>query len=101
MRNSWHCTPMALTFSGQREWDLCIYDNMYELSAFRGASPELLAFEEELFARADLVFTGGMSLYEVKRRRHPNVHGFPSSIDFDHFSKARDMTGAEPKEQRS
>jgi glycosyltransferase involved in cell wall biosynthesis len=97
----WYYTPMALSFSSHLECDLCIYDNMDELSAFRGASPELLAFEEELFARADLVFTGGMSLYEAKRRRHANVHAFPSSIDFDHFSRARDMAGPEPKEQRS
>jgi glycosyltransferase involved in cell wall biosynthesis len=97
----WYYTPMALSFSSHLECDLCIYDNMDELSAFRGASPELLAFEEQLFARADLVFTGGMSLYEAKRRRHANVHAFPSSIDFDHFSKARGVSGPEPKDQRS
>jgi glycosyltransferase involved in cell wall biosynthesis len=97
----WYYTPMALSFSSHLEFDVCIYDNMDELSAFRGASPELLAFEEELFARADIVFTGGMSLYEAKRRRHGNVHAFPSSIDFDHFSKARTMSGPQPKEQRS
>jgi glycosyltransferase involved in cell wall biosynthesis len=95
----WYYTPMALAFSSHLECDLCIYDNMDELSAFRGASPELLAFEDELFARADLVFTGGMSLYEAKRRRHANVHAFPSSIDFEHFAKARNVTGPEPNEQ--
>ena len=31
--------------------------------------------------RADVVFTGGHSLYEAKRDRHPNVHAFPSSVD--------------------
>jgi hypothetical protein len=30
-----------------------------------------------------------MSLYEAKRNRHRNVHGLPSSIDRDHFFKAR------------
>jgi hypothetical protein len=59
----WYYTPMALAFSSHLESDLTVYDNMDELSAFRGASPELLALEEALFARADLVFTGGMSLY--------------------------------------
>ena len=39
--------------------------------------------------RADVVFTGGMSLYEAKRDRHHNVHGFSSSIDVKHFSRAR------------
>ncbi|MFL6573866.1 MAG: hypothetical protein ACJ8G4_19055, partial [Burkholderiales bacterium] len=94
----WYYTPMALAFSSHLDSDLTIYDNMDELSAFRGASPELLALEKELFARADLVFTGGMSLYEAKRGRHRNVHAFPSSIDFEHFSKARAGL-SDPKDQ--
>jgi glycosyltransferase involved in cell wall biosynthesis len=87
----WYYTPMALAFTSDLECDLCIYDNMDELSLFRGASQELLDLETALFARCDLVFTGGMSLYEAKRSRHRSVHGFPSSIDFNHFSKARSI----------
>lgn len=94
----WYYTPMALAFSSHLECDLCVYDNMDELSAFNGASPELLALENELFARADIVFTGGMSLYEAKRSRHRNVHAFPSSIEFDHFAQARSIT-ADPADQ--
>jgi len=94
----WYYTPMAMAFSSHLESDLTIYDNMDELSAFRGASPELLALEEALFARADLVFTGGMSLYEAKRGRHRSVHAFPSSIDFEHFAKAR-AGFPDPKDQ--
>jgi glycosyltransferase involved in cell wall biosynthesis len=71
---------------------------MDELSLFRGASQELLDLEAALFERADLVFTGGMSLYEAKRNRHRSVHCFPSSIEFDHFAKARALTD-EPKDQ--
>ena len=95
----WYYTPMAMAFSSQLECDLCVYDNMDELSAFNGASPELLDLEADLFARADVVFTGGMSLYEAKRRRHRNVHGFPSSIEFEHFVQARRFAGAEPQDQ--
>lgn len=87
----WYYTPMALAFTSDLECDLCVYDNMDELSLFRGASQELLNLESSLFARADLVFTGGMSLYEAKRNRHHSVHAFPSSIDFAHFSKARSV----------
>jgi glycosyltransferase involved in cell wall biosynthesis len=87
----WYYTPMALAFTSDLECDLCVYDNMDELSLFRGASQELLDLENGLFARADLVFTGGMSLYEAKRSRHHSVHAFPSSIDFAHFSKARSV----------
>jgi glycosyltransferase involved in cell wall biosynthesis len=95
----WYYTPMALAFTAHLECDLCVYDNMDELSLFRGASEELLALEQKLFVKADLVFTGGMSLYEAKRGRHPSVHPFPSSIEFDHFSKARRMAGPEPQDQ--
>jgi glycosyltransferase involved in cell wall biosynthesis len=88
-----------LAFTSHLECDLCVYDNMDELSAFRGASAELLALEQKLFAKADLVFTGGMSLYEAKRSRHHSVHPFPSSIEFDHFAKARRMSAPEPQDQ--
>lgn len=88
-RVAWYYTPMALRFSRGLDADLTIYDNMDELSAFRGASPMLLDLEEELFRRADLVFTGGQSLYLAKRHRHPDVRAFPSSIDVAHFAPAR------------
>jgi glycosyltransferase involved in cell wall biosynthesis len=58
---------------------------MDELSLFRGAPLELIAQENALFAAADVVFTGGRSLYNAKKDRHPNVHCFPSSVDAQHF----------------
>ncbi|GGE28562.1 glycosyl transferase [Agaricicola taiwanensis] len=85
----WYYTPMALPFSRHLNADLCVYDNMDELSAFRGAHPRLIAMERELFRRAQVIFTGGQSLFEAKRRRHHNVHAFPSSIDATHFGRAR------------
>lgn len=85
----WYYTPCAVNFSLHREPDLCVYDCMDELTNFKGASPELAACERRLFALADLVFTGGRALYEAKRSRHPNVHLFPSSVDKEHFAKAR------------
>jgi glycosyltransferase involved in cell wall biosynthesis len=86
---AWYYTPMALSFSSHIQADVCVYDCMDELSAFKNPPPRLLEFEKELFARTDLVFTGGRSLYEAKRGRHPRVYAFPSSIDAAHFGKAR------------
>ncbi|WP_267379107.1 MULTISPECIES: UDP-galactopyranose mutase [unclassified Sphingomonas] len=86
----WYYTPMMLAFSRGVAADCTVYDCMDELSAFRFAPPELLALEEELLAAADLVFTGGYSLYEAKRTRHPDVRPFPSSVDVAHFARARD-----------
>ncbi len=95
----WYYTPCAVNFSLHREPDLCVYDCMDELSAFKGASPELAVCERRLFALADLVFTGGHALYEAKRFRHPNVHVFPSSVDKEHFAKARAAQTADPADQ--
>lgn len=85
----WYYTPMMLPFSRHLEADCTVYDCMDELANFKFAPPELLPFENELLAAADLVFTGGYSLYEAKRERHAQVHAFPSSVDVRHFGQAR------------
>jgi glycosyltransferase involved in cell wall biosynthesis len=85
----WYYTPMALAVAGHIHAHTTVYDCMDELSLFRGAPPDLLSYESELFRRADVVFTGGHSLYEAKRARHPRVHAFPSSVDAAHFARAR------------
>jgi hypothetical protein len=95
----WYYTPAAMGFSGNLARDLTLYDNMDELSAFRGASQELVAQEAELFAQADLVFTGGQSLFEAKRDCHTNIHCFPSSVDTAHFAQARRRECPDPADQ--
>jgi UDP-galactopyranose mutase len=94
----WYYNPMALNFTRDLPASLIVYDCMDELSAFRGAPPGLRAAEESLLRRADLVFTGGKSLHEAKRRSHPSVHLFPSSIDVLHFQQAR-LPQPEPDDQ--
>ena len=86
---AWFYTPMALGWAGHLDPLATVYDCMDELSAFRFAPQQLLAREAELMRRADLVFTGGPSLYQARRDRHPSVHLFPSSIDAAHFAAAR------------
>ena len=85
----WYYTPMALPFTDHVESDVCVYDCMDELSAFRHAPRELVQLERLLMQRADVVFTGGQSIYEAKRRLHKSIHPFPSSIEVAHFNKAR------------
>lgn len=85
----WYYTPMALAWTNALLPLATVYDCMDELSAFQGASPALLQCEQELLERADLVFTGGQSLYEAKQARHPQVYAFPSSVDVPHFAQAR------------
>jgi UDP-galactopyranose mutase len=94
----WYYTPMALGFSAHVEASRVVYDCMDELSAFRDAPPRLVGQERRLMERADLVFTGGRSLYEAKRTLHPRVHAFPSSVDVAHFRTAR-RPGQDPADQ--
>ncbi len=82
---------MALDFADGIKPEATVYDCMDELSLFRGAPARLCEAEEALFKRADLVFTGGVSLFEAKRHRHANVHAFPSGVDTAHFLKARSI----------
>ncbi|MDB5570161.1 MAG: glycosyl transferase [Hyphomicrobiales bacterium] len=86
---TWYYTPAALPFSAHLTPDACVYDCMDELTAFKGASQELRFCEQRLFKQADLVFTGGFSLYEAKKSYHKSVHAFPSSIDAHHFGRVR------------
>jgi UDP-galactopyranose mutase len=94
----WYYTPMALSFTDHFNPVASVYDCMDELSAFKGAHSDLPALEKQLFQQVDLVFTGGQSLYEVKRGQHPAVYAFPSSIDATHFGKARTLVN-DPEDQ--
>ena len=86
---AWYYTPMMLPFSRDIDADVTVFDAMDELSKFKFAPVHLLELEQELIDQADLVFTGGSSLYEAKKDRHNSVHCFPSSVDRAHFCKAR------------
>ena len=97
---AWYYTPMMYSWSRFLEPAAVVYDCMDELSAFKNAPQELRDQEAELMSRADLVFTGGRSLYEAKREKHPAAHCFPSSIDVQHFEQALSVT-EEPADQVS
>ncbi len=89
----WFYTPMALEFfPSSISPAAVIYDCMDELSNFHGAPKHLHTLEEHLLKSADLVFTGGVSLFEAKRHSHPRVHPFPSGVDVFHFVQARNLS---------
>jgi UDP-galactopyranose mutase len=85
----WFYTPMALPLLAELEPEAVIYDCMDELSAFKGAPKQMRQRESALLKRADLVLTGGPSLYQNKRDLHPNVHCLPSSVDAAHYAPER------------
>jgi glycosyltransferase involved in cell wall biosynthesis len=95
----WFYTPMAMDFAAHLEPAATVFDCMDELSAFKFAPPELIENERRLLEKADVVFTGGQSLYEAKKDKHANVYAFPSSIDVEHFNQARKIE-EEPADEK-
>lgn len=100
VRVRWYYTPMMLSFSRRLPAACVVYDCMDELANFKFAPPQLRALERELLDAADVVFTGGYSLYEAKRAAHPDIHPFPSSVDREHFAQARTLRQT-PEDQAS
>jgi UDP-galactopyranose mutase len=96
---SWYYTPMALPFTEHLTPEFVVFDCMDELSAFKFAPTELKNREKQLLEKADVVFTGGHSIYEAKKDQHLNIHPFPSSIDKNHFGLAREIK-KEPEDQK-
>lgn len=94
----WYLTPMSLAFTGHLQGKVVIFDCMDELSAFRHAPPALVDMERRLMTKADVVFTGGYSLWEAKQKHHANIHAMPSSVDVAHFATARQSL-PEPADQ--
>lgn len=85
----WLYTPMAWPFVADLQPRALIYDCMDELSAFKGAPPQLQHRELAVFEAADLVLTGGPALFEAKRHAHHNIHCLPSAVDAGHFAPDR------------
>ena len=86
---AWYYTPMAWGVAPAAfQPTLVVFDAMDELANFRGAPRRLREQEAALMAEADLVFTGGPSLYEARKGRHHNAHCFPSGVEAAHFAQA-------------
>ena len=94
----WFYTPMALPLLQGLNPSLVVYDCMDELAAFKNPPKQLLQRESALLGIADLVFTGGPSLYEAKKNRHANAHCFSSSVDAKHFRQALDSAISHPEQ---
>jgi UDP-galactopyranose mutase len=92
----WFYSPMALPLINRLDPAVVVYDCMDELTGFLNAPRQLGQRESALLKRADVVFTGGPSLYRSKRTQHPNVHCFPSSVDARHFAQADNGVAENP-----
>jgi glycosyltransferase involved in cell wall biosynthesis len=82
----WLYTPMADGFIEAIQPVGVIYDVMDQLSAFKGAPTELVERDRAMLQRADIVLTGGTSLYRDKSPHNPNTYLFPSGVEVEHFA---------------
>lgn len=98
--DAWYTTPMLLPAARSLAPRAVAYDCMDELQNFTEAPPELAVLERELLERADVVFTGGRSLFHAKRSQRADAHLVRSGVEREHFAQAR-RTGADPPEQQA
>ena len=95
----WFYSPMsAPSLLDQFGAGPVVYDCMDELANFRYAPSDIAEREKLLLDRADVVFTGGYSLYESKSRHHSNVHFYGCGVDFAHYARAREPETEIPPE---
>jgi glycosyltransferase involved in cell wall biosynthesis len=92
---AWLYTPMALPLVQATGASGLVYDCMDELAAFKDAPRQLRQRETALLQAADLVLTGGPSLYEAKRGMNPNVHCIPGAVDAAHFAAGNLRPGSD------
>lgn len=88
----WFYSPTPFYVLDHLPADFVVYDVMDELANFKNAAADLPAREAKLLAQADLVFTGGRSLYQARQGRHPHLHLFTSGVEPDHFARALSPT---------
>jgi glycosyltransferase involved in cell wall biosynthesis len=84
----WLYTPMMLALADAFPGAPLVFDKMDELAKFAHADPRIVPREAELLRRADVVFTGGRSLFRGVEGRTRNARCYPSGVDVAHFARA-------------
>ena len=84
----WLQCPGYHPFLDQIPYDVLVYDCMDPFRAFRYAESKVVAQENDVLKRADVVFTGGRSLHALIEGISPNMYCLPSGIDYPHFAQA-------------
>jgi UDP-galactopyranose mutase len=90
----WVYSPYAEQLVERATARLSVYDCMDDLASFKDGSADMREREAKLLRLADLVFTGGHSMYQARKDRHPRVHCFPSGVDIAHYQQVHDPATA-------
>ncbi len=88
---SWVYRPEQIPCLGLARENFAVYEcyDEYSLSHIDGSLiPGAEDKENDLIGKVDLIFTTSYSLFESRRKKHPNVHYAPNGVDFDLFNKA-------------
>lgn len=93
---NWIFNPAAAMVAGSLDEDLLIYYCVDEYSAFTGvAGDQLAGMERDLLGKADLVIVSSERLLQAKRRHTSRIELVRHGVDWNHFRKAVDRSGAE------
>lgn len=74
---------------------VAVYDCMDDLANFADGTEDLRERERNLIRLADLLFTGGRSMYEARKHLHPRAYCFPSGVDLAHYRTTYEPTTCE------
>jgi hypothetical protein len=83
---AWLYTPMMLELADAFEAQPVVYDVMDELAQFDVAPEGMADKGRELLESADVVFTGGRSLYAKRATLGAKVRCEPSGVEFERFA---------------
>jgi len=94
----WVYHPASYRLLDHIRFDLLVYDCMDPFVAFRAERIKERVRQQEgaLIRRADVVFTGGLSLQAAKQGINPHTYCFPSGVDIEHFAQALKAQTAPP-----
>ena len=88
-RTVWLYTAMALEMANKLHPSTLVYDVMDDLASFKDAPAEQRLRHRQALRQADVVFTGGRSLYKgVLAHRPKATHLFASGVEREHFAAA-------------
>lgn len=96
--------PQFARMIGRFDECLVVYHCYDEHIDFPGTSPEerrmIMAQEEQILARADIVFAVSRTIYDRKRAFNPNVYVVPNAADYELFATAQDPATEIPNDLR-
>ncbi len=95
----WNYHPNYAHTVGRMGERLAVYDCMDDHRAFMDGRNQVVAREQVLLRKSDVVFAGGLKMRADRLAHAPEIHFFPCGVEVEHFVQAYDdAPGAAPRE---